>query len=231
MNKAPDIVIKAKGLTKSFLNGTHTISVLENLDFTLARGESVCISGQSGSGKSTLLNVLSGLEKMDAGDLYWNNCSVQGDSLDTMAIKRRGFIGFIFQAFHLMPDLTVYENLLIASRISSNGSENRIKDEILSLLAEVGLSEKSDSSVSVLSGGERQRVAIVRSVLNNPEIVFADEPTGNLDDESSKTVFDLLMRLTVERNKSLIFVTHNHSFESAFTKSLRLSNKTLAFRK
>ena len=127
-----------------------------------------------------------------------------------MAIKRRGFIGFIFQSFHLMPDLSVFENLHIASRISSKQSNADIKEEIASLLSEVGLSDKSNSSVSVLSGGERQRLAIVRSLLNNPEIVFADEPTGNLDYESSKMVFDLLMRLTVEQNKSLIFVTHNH---------------------
>ena len=227
MNKTSDIVIEAKGLTKSFLNGVDTFSVLENLDFSLVRGESVGILGQSGSGKSTLLNLLSGLEKMDTGELYWNNCSVQDDSLDAMAIKRRGFIGFIFQSFHLMSDLTVFENLLIASRISSKQSNAGIKEEIASLLSEVGLSDKSNSSVSVLSGGERQRVAIVRSLLNNPEIVFADEPTGNLDDESSKMVFDLLMRLTVERNKSLIFVTHNHSFQPAFTRSLRLSNKKL----
>ena len=173
------------------------------------------------------MNLLSGLEKTDSGELYWNNCSVQDDSLDAMAIKRRGFIGFIFQSFHLMPDLTVFENLLIASRISSKQSNTGIKEEIVSLLSEVGLSDKLNSSVSVLSGGERQRVAIVRSLLNNPEIVFADEPTGNLDDESSKMVFDLLMRLTVERNKSLIFVTHNHSFQPAFTRSLRLSNKKL----
>ena len=109
-----------------------------------------------------------------------------------------------------MPDLSVFENLHIASRISSKQSNADIKEEIASLLSEVGLSDKSNSSVSVLSGGERQRLAIVRSLLNNPEIVFADEPTGNLDYESSKMVFDLLMRLTVEQNKSLIFVTHNH---------------------
>lgn len=227
MTELNEIVLEARLLRKAYFNGVNAFALFEDVDLSLKRGESLCIFGESGSGKSTLLNILSGLEKLDSGTLSWNGVAVEKYSLDALAEKRRAFIGFIFQSFHLINEFTVFQNLFLASRIAAKSTPSAIKGKIVHLLEKVALLDKLNVPVKVLSGGERQRVAIVRSLLNDPDIIFADEPTGNLDHETSCLIFDVLLRISTEENKSLIFVTHDNSFKNAFSRTLTLRNKKL----
>jgi len=197
---------------KSFNSGARKLPVLKGVDFDIKSGQSTAIMGDSGSGKSTLLNILSGLETMDSGSMQWKEEQINKKSLNYFAKKRVDFIGFIFQSFHLIPDMNVYENLILSAKISSSLPDVQIKDSILDLLERVDLQDSITQSVETLSGGEKQRVAIVRALLNDPSVIFADEPTGNLDDQSSATVFGMLLDLVKEKNKSLILVTHNKEF-------------------
>ena len=197
---------------KSFNSGARKLPILKGVDFEIKSGQSIAIMGDSGSGKSTLLNILSGLETMDSGSMQWKEEQITKKSLNYFAKKRVDFIGFIFQSFHLIPDMNVYENLILSAKISSSLPDVQIKDSILDLLERVDLQDSITQSVETLSGGEKQRVAIVRALLNDPSVIFADEPTGNLDDQSSATVFGMLLDLVKEKNKSLILVTHNKEF-------------------
>jgi len=197
---------------KSFNSGARKLPILKGVDFDIKSGQSIAIMGDSGSGKSTLLNILSGLETMDSGSMQWKEEQINKKSLNYFAKKRVDFIGFIFQSFHLIPDMNVYENLILSAKISSSLPDVQIKDSILDLLDRVDLQDSITQSVETLSGGEKQRVAIVRALLNDPSVIFADEPTGNLDDQSSATVFGMLLDLVKEKNKSLILVTHNKEF-------------------
>ena len=220
-------LIKAKKLAKSFISGGRTLPILKAVDFEIKSGESIAIMGDSGSGKSTLLNVLSGLERFDSGSMVWNRQSMTKASLNYYAHRRVGFIGFIFQSFHLIPDMNVYENLMLSAKISSSLPESQIKDSIFNLLERVNLQDCTKQSVETLSGGEKQRVAIVRALLNDPSVIFADEPTGNLDDRSSSIVFQMLLDLVKEKNKSLILVTHNQQFGQELDRTLTLEDGSL----
>ncbi len=212
MNDINSSLIKGVNLMKSFNSGARKLPVLKGVDFDIKSGQSTAIMGDSGSGKSTLLNILSGLETMDSGSMQWKEEQINKKSLNYFAKKRVDFIGFIFQSFHLIPDMNVYENLILSAKISSSLPDVQIKDSILDLLERVDLQDSITQSVETLSGGEKQRVAIVRALLNDPSVIFADEPTGNLDDQSSATVFGMLLDLVKEKNKSLILVTHNKEF-------------------
>lgn len=224
MNDSVKSLIKAEKLTKSFISGGRTLPILKGVDFEIKSGESIAIMGDSGSGKSTLLNVLSGLEKFDSGSIEWNQESMTKASLNHYAQRRVGFVGFIFQSFHLIPDMNVYENLMLSAKISSSLPESQIKDSIINLLERVDLQESIQQQVETLSGGEKQRVAIVRALLNDPSVIFADEPTGNLDDRSSAIVFQMLLDLVKEKNKSLILVTHNKQFGDDLDRTLTLED-------
>ena len=212
MNDINSSLIKGVNLVKSFNSGARKLPILKGVDFEIKSGQSIAIMGDSGSGKSTLLNILSGLETMDSGSMQWKEEQITKKSLNYFAKKRVDFIGFIFQSFHLIPDMNVYENLILSAKISSSLPDVQIKDSILDLLERVDLQDSITQSVETLSGGEKQRVAIVRALLNDPSVIFADEPTGNLDDQSSATVFGMLLDLVKEKNKSLILVTHNKEF-------------------
>tara|TARA_B100001769_G_scaffold201182_1_gene161013 strand:+ start:3360 stop:4046 length:687 start_codon:yes stop_codon:yes gene_type:complete len=212
MNDINSSLIKGVNLMKSFNSGARKLPILKGVDFDIKSGQSIAIMGDSGSGKSTLLNILSGLETMDSGSMQWKEEQINKKSLNYFAKKRVDFIGFIFQSFHLIPDMNVYENLILSAKISSSLPDVQIKDSILDLLERVDLQDSITQSVETLSGGEKQRVAIVRALLNDPSVIFADEPTGNLDDQSSATVFGMLLDLVKEKNKSLILVTHNKEF-------------------
>ena len=197
---------------KSFNSGARKLPILKGVDFEIKSCQSIAIMGDSGSGKSTLLNILSGLETMDSGSIQWKKEQITKKSLNYFAKKRVDFIGLIFQSFHLIPDMNVYENLMLSAKISSSLPDVQMKDSILDLLERVDLQDSITQSVETLSGGEKQRVAIVRALLNDPSVIFADEPTGNLDDKSSAIVFGMLLDLVKEKNKSLILVTHNKEF-------------------
>jgi len=201
-------LIQAKRLTKSFLSGGKEISVLDGVDFSLAPGTSCSIRGESGSGKSTLLNVLSGLETVGEGELYWSGKKVSGLSLSALAAERAARIGFVFQAYYLAPELNSLENVLLAARIHRR-IDSSVTDRAVQLLEKVGMGHRIKHSSTKLSGGERQRVAVARALINDPPVLLADEPTGNLDEATGEAVMELLLEMTADADKSLVLVTHN----------------------
>ncbi len=211
VNNSDDIILEAKQLGKSFPGPDGAISVLNGVNFKLRRGESVSIRGESGSGKSTLLNVLSGLETTDVGELLWNGQQVSGRSLSWLAARRTNYIGFVFQSYYLAPELNALENVLLGARIAGRINSTVI-DRAEALLKRVGMGHRLRHGSSKLSGGERQRVAVARALINDPPLVLADEPTGNLDEATGVAVMDLLLELAGEEAKSLVLVTHNPEF-------------------
>ena len=200
-----ELRVEARGLRKSYWSGEHPIEVLRGVDLSLAAGESVSIRGESGSGKSTLLHLLAGLDAPDTGSVHWEG------SVDTGALRRARFIGMVFQAFYLIPELDARENVVMARRIL--GSPDRAAyaraDE---LLARVGLTARARHLPAQLSGGERQRVAVARALMNEPKVVLADEPTGNLDERTGDAVIELLLGLCAETRTALVLVTHNDGY-------------------
>lgn len=216
-----DIILESRKIGKSFPGSESSISVLKGIDFTLRRGESVSIRGESGSGKSTLLNVLSGLETADSGELFWQGTNVSGRSLSWLAARRVNYIGFVFQAYYLAPELNALENVLLGARIAGK-IDRSVMDRAKSLLKRVGMGHRMTHSSTKLSGGERQRVAVARALINNPLVVLADEPTGNLDEATGLAVMDLLLGLVKEDSKSLVLVTHNPEFAQKTSRQLTL---------
>ena len=222
VNNSSEIILEARRVGKTFRGSESvSISVLDEIDFILKQGESVSIRGESGSGKSTLLNVLSGLETAGSGELLWKGERVSGRSLSWMAARRANYIGFVFQSYYLSPELNALENVLLGARI--HGKVNReIVERAKTLLRRVGLEHRLTHASTKLSGGERQRVAVARALINNPPIIFADEPTGNLDEATGQSVMDLLIELVSEDAKSLVLVTHNPEFAQRADRQLRL---------
>jgi len=211
VNNSDDLILEAKQLGKSFPSPDGAISVLDGVNFKLRRGESVSIRGESGSGKSTLLNVLSGLETTDVGELLWNGQQVSGRSLSWLAARRSNYIGFVFQSYYLAPELNALENVLLGARIAGRINSTVI-DRAEALLKRVGMEHRLRHGSTKLSGGERQRVAVARALINDPPLVLADEPTGNLDEATGVAVMDLLLEIAGEEAKSLVLVTHNPEF-------------------
>ena len=214
-------LLEAKALGKQFPSADSVISVLDGIDFALRAGESVSIRGESGCGKSTLLNVLSGLELADSGQLFWEGKDVSKYTLSKLAAARIQFMGFVFQAYYLAPELNALENVLLGARIAGRVDAS-VRGRAEALLIRVGLKERIRHSSTKLSGGERQRVAVARAMINDPLVVLADEPTGNLDESTGHAVMDLLMEIAEESKKSLILVTHNPDFAARTQRQLTL---------
>ncbi len=216
-----DLILSARAVRKSFPSGDARLEILRGVDLSVAPGESVSIVGESGSGKSTLLNLLAGLDSPDSGEISWRGC----ERIDHAARAR--FLGFVFQSFHLIPELDARENVLMAARIRGklDASIHARADE---LLARVGLSERRRHLPAKLSGGERQRVAVARALLNRPQLILADEPTGNLDEHTGESVVDLLLSLCAETQISLVLVTHNATHAVRCSRQLRLHDGVLA---
>jgi putative ABC transport system ATP-binding protein len=197
-----------KDLSKSFQEGECTRSVLENASAAFNKGEFVAILGKSGSGKTTLLNLISGIEPSDSGEIWLDgkNLSILNEKQRTLF--RRNHIGFIFQFFNLLPTLTVLENVMLPLELSGV-STDYARQLVKPLLQEIDLHDRSSTFPDRLSGGEQQRVAIARALVHNPKLVLADEPTGNLDEDTGSQVLSLLDRLTRQAGKNLILVTHS----------------------
>ncbi len=216
-------LIRAEGLHKTFLSGEEEITVLSAVDFILCEGERVSICGESGCGKSTLLNVLSGLEDFQKGSLFWDGEAVNVRHRNAALAQRRGrLIGFVFQAFYLVPELNAIENVLLPARIAGNlnkASYERAEE----LMRRVGLEQRLRHSSTKLSGGERQRVAVARALINQPPVLFADEPTGNLDERSGDAVMDLIEQLSKEEGTSLVLVTHSADYAARMERTLHLT--------
>jgi putative ABC transport system ATP-binding protein len=200
------MLIKVKDLKKEFANGEIVTKVLHGINFEIDKGDFVSIMGPSGSGKSTLMHILGFLDKLSLGKYYFEDEDVSKLSDDRLAEMRANKVGFIFQSFNLLPNLTVLENVLLPLTYSNVSSSQKVK-RARELLEQVGLSHRLNHTPNKLSGGEKQRVAIARALINNPEVIFADEPTGNLDSKSGFQVMKILEDLNKKGN-TIILVTH-----------------------
>ena len=199
-------MIELRGVSKTVPSGTGTLTILHPLDLTIPGGRVVAITGASGSGKSTLLGLIAGLDAPSAGAILIDGTDIISLSEDALARLRGTKIGFVFQFFHLLPSLTAFENVLVPIEIAGGADA---ASRATSLLAEVGLSDRGHHYPSQLSGGEQQRVAIARALANNPPILLADEPTGNLDSATGRHVIDLLLQIHRSRGTTLVLVTHD----------------------
>jgi putative ABC transport system ATP-binding protein len=202
----PETVLQAEGLTKIYKSAERELVVLDDVSFTAEQGTSMSIIGPSGSGKTTLLGLCAGLDVPSRGTISLMGFKLNAMSEDDRAYIRNQFVGFVFQNFQLLATLTAVENVMVPLELRGEKNvENRAKD----LLARVGLAERLDHYPSQLSGGEQQRVALARAFITSPKILFADEPTGNLDEENAQHVTQLLFGMNKEEKTTLVMVTHN----------------------
>jgi len=199
-------ILEARGITKTYPIGSATITVLDDVSLAVAAGEFLVVQGESGSGKSTLLSILSGLDSTDRGRVLVEGRDITNLPEDELAPLRNAFFGFIFQSFHLVPSLTTLENVMFPAELRG---DPRAREKADTLLARVGLLGRAASFPHQLSGGEKQRCAICRALINGPRVIFADEPTGNLDSLNGKAVLELLSGLHRERRATLVLVTHS----------------------
>lgn len=204
-----NILIEAKGLKRHYHRGSETVRALDGVDIVIRAGELVSILGPSGSGKTTLINLLSGLDAPSAGTLSIVGRPVNGLTEDELVNVRRGVLGFVFQQFHLLPTLTVAENVELPLTFLGRPVE---RSKTMALLAQVGLADRANHLPHELSGGQMQRTAIARSLIIEPKILVADEPTGNLDSTVGRAILDLFKRLAREKGIAILLTTHNQTF-------------------
>jgi putative ABC transport system ATP-binding protein len=225
MNAAPTVVVHARGLRKEYGSGAGLVRALDAVDLDVNRGETVAIMGPSGCGKSTLLHVLGGLDRPGAGELSVAGRRVDRLSERALANLRRDEVGFVFQAFHLVDELTAQENVELPALLAG-GTPGEARARATALLDQVGLADRARHLPSMLSGGQRQRVAIARALANDPQIVLADEPTGNLD---SAAAFDVLGLLEALHAQGLTVVIATHDERIAATADRLISMRDGAF--
>ncbi|MDH2998866.1 ABC transporter ATP-binding protein [Pasteurellaceae bacterium LFhippo2] len=201
-------LLRCENINKFFQEGDQKTQVLKDVSFSMNAGELVAIVGSSGSGKSTLLHTLGGLDQPSSGEVFIKEQSLQKLSNNALAKLRNQNLGFVYQFHHLMADFTALENVMMPMLIG-NQNKSEAKDRAEKMLQAVGLSHRITHRPSALSGGERQRVAIARALVNNPALVLADEPTGNLDQKTTESIFELIKQLNKEQNIAFLLVTHD----------------------
>ena len=215
------IIVELRGVTKSFRKGDETITPLNNVDLDIQEGEFVSLMGPSGTGKSTLLNIVSGIDRVDAGTIRINGQQIDDMSRGKLADWRAANLGYIFQTHNLIPVLTAYENVELPTLlVKLTAKERRARVELA--LEAVGLTDRANHYPRQLSGGQEQRVGIARAIVSHPTVVVADEPTGSLDAETSLQVQSLLKRLNMELNITMLMVTHDTNVASIATRRLYL---------
>ena len=217
-------IIKLSSLSKHYQMGSSEVKVLQNLDLSVESKEKVAIIGPSGSGKTTLLLILTGLETPSSGEIVISGESFVGKDGDARADLRKEHIGIIFQSFHLIPSLTARENVALPLEIA--GSPNG-RAQAMKMLDKVGLSDRHDHYPAQLSGGEQQRVAIARALVHSPKLIVADEPTGNLDEDTSEQIMQLLFDLNRDSGTTLLLVTHDNELAERCDRTLRLHDGSL----
>ena len=214
-------MLSIRRLCRSFREGTRIHRVLEELDADIGAGERVAVMGRSGSGKSTLLNLVSGIDRPDSGAVHIDGLEVSALAEPARTLFRRAHIGFVYQFFNLIPTLDVAENVRLVLEL--NGVRGRAAhSRSLAALTDVGLQARAASPVDALSGGEQQRVAIARALVHAPQLVLADEPTGNLDDATARELLPALLDLTRARGTTLVLVTHDEALAAAADRVLEL---------
>jgi len=221
-----NILVRAQNIVKNYVSGTETLHILKGINLQIEEGMSAAITGQSGSGKSTLLNILGGLDRTDEGSVFIGNDEITSLPEKEMSVYRSKRVGFIFQFHYLLKDFTALENIMIPAYISGMKKKDAM-DRASALLADVKLEDRGGHFPSQLSGGERQRVAVARSMVNDPALILADEPTGNLDPANSDIVSELLYSAAQKRGKTLIVVTHDEKAAARASVRLFLENGQL----
>lgn len=218
-------MIQLSNVSKTVTSGSEQLTILHSLDLQIPRGQFVSVIGPSGSGKSTLLGLIAGLDAPTTGSIKLDGHDITAMSEDELAELRGRLVGFIFQSFHLIPSLTAYENILTPMEIMG---VSRASEKAQTLLDEVGLHDRGHHYPSQLSGGEQQRVAIARAFANDPNILLADEPTGNLDSKNGGHIFELLLKLNRERQTTLLLVTHDHQLAGLADRKISLRDGRVA---
>ena len=214
-------LLSARGLKKTYVVGKRTLEVLRGVDVDIARGDFVALRGASGTGKSTLLHLIGGLDTPNAGEIFFAGQNVSRFSEGELTRFRNRRVGFVFQAYHPLPELTALENVCLPARIARISTSNAAK-RAGELLARVGLQDRLDHKPSELSGGEQQRVAIARALINEPVLLLADEPTGNLDSKTGGEIMELLQSLRTEKQMTLVIATHDAKVAAASPRVIQL---------
>jgi len=216
-----ELILSARSATKTYTMGQRSLEVLRGVSLDVARGDFLALRGASGAGKSTLLHLFGGLDKPNSGEIWFAGKNLNQLPESEIARLRNTRVGFVFQSYHLLPELDALENVCLPARMArlpAAQAEKRGRD----LLARVGLAARLDHKPYELSGGEQQRVAIARALMNEPELILADEPTGNLDSHTGSEIIDLLASLRAEKNTTLIVATHDTSVAARAPKSVHL---------
>jgi putative ABC transport system ATP-binding protein len=221
-----DASIQLIDLSKSFQEGTQTRDVLKGISTRFATGEFVALLGQSGSGKSTLLNLMSGIERASSGQIWIGGINLTALDERRCTLFRRDHMGFVFQFFNLIPTLTVLENVTLPQELAGR-ERTQVEFRALELLERVGLADRAAAYPDKLSGGQQQRAAIARALVHDPMFVLADEPTGNLDEDTGEQVLELLLELTRQAHKTLIMATHNPDIARRADRAVRMHNGQL----
>lgn len=210
--------IEFREVKKIYKTGDVDLYALNNADFFVERGELAVILGQSGAGKTTLLNILGGMDRLSTGSVFLDGHEVSKFNDKELALYRRNSVGFVFQFYNLIPNLTAYENIEMAAQLVKNPMDCD------KLLEDVGLTKRRNNFPSQLSGGEQQRISIARAIAKNPKLLLCDEPTGALDYETGKAILKLLQRLSVEEKMTVVIITHNSALAQMANRVIRLKN-------
>jgi putative ABC transport system ATP-binding protein len=219
-----ETILEADAITKIYNIGGKKVEILRGVSLEVKRGEFVVIAGSSGSGKTTLLSVLSGLDRPDSGNVVLCGRDITNLTENELAPVRNELTGFVFQAFHLIPSLNALENVMFPAELRK---DRNARSRAEALLGQVGLSQRLINFPEQLSGGEQQRVAICRALVNGPEIIFADEPTGNLDSVNSQAIIELLVSLYKKNNMTLVVATHSRSLADRADRVIRLHDGSI----
>lgn len=214
-------MVETQALKKYYRLGENTVKALDGVDLTVERGEFVAMIGKSGSGKSTLLHMLGGLDTPTSGEVFVDGKKLSELKKEQLAIFRRRKVGFVFQNYNLVPDLNVYENIVLPVQLDGKKVDEKLLEEIIGVL---GLKDKLENLPNNLSGGQQQRVSIARALLTKPEIILADEPTGNLDSKTSQDVLSLLKVTSMKFHQTVVMITHNDAIAQLADRIIRIED-------
>lgn len=219
-------ILELKNICKNYSNKTETLEILKNLNLKVNSGEFISILGQSGSGKTTLLNIIGLLDSPTSGNIFIDNENISLKSCKIDYIRNKT-IGFVFQFHYLLPEFSALENVMIPALAENYSNKKEIEKKALLLLENVGLKHRANHKPNQLSGGEKQRVAIARALINDPKILLLDEPTGNLDNETSEKIFDIFKKINENKGQTIIVVTHSKELSEISKKKIYLKKGSL----
>jgi len=221
-----EFYLEADGITKSFTIGKHRIEVLKGVGIQVRRGEWVALLGASGSGKTTLLDIIGTISQPDSGSLFIDGRDLTGISKRELVTFRRKNIGFVFQAYHMLPELNICENVMLPA-LMENQPKKAVRERAMELLTRVGLSHRVNHRANELSGGEQQRAAIARALMNSPRLLLADEPTGNLDSVTGSGILDLFKEFHADAEMTIVMVTHDRTVANLADRTVELKDGLL----